>query len=251
MNKQYYFFIYFLLLSFIIKGSIGLSYYGTSKDKYYQVEYFNNIECSGDPIQYQAILIGTEHCFALPRFQVDCTGGFENNTSECFYSFQCFCGESCRNYVNLNQCVQDLEYNASFRIVYHIVNYLEKDFCVLSESFSLKEIPNEQIVKNRLEAVQVFKKGICLFGGNVDCDRNEIGFYNCNSTSISTELVKSLTNNAISNTIPLPEVIGLHYFFPGDPNFLTKSVKNNAFKSIDNNSLKFSITFILIMFLYL
>ncbi|KAN0040097.1 hypothetical protein ACTA71_011985 [Dictyostelium dimigraforme] len=246
MKNKFYFLSYFIIsiiFSFIKSGD-GM-FFETSKDKYYQVEYFNNKECDGDVVQYQAILIGTEYCFAIPNFQLDCTGAFENSTRECYYSHGCYCGEKCRNYVNLNQCIVDNYFNISFRIVYQMVNYKEKDFCIISETHGVEEIPDETITRYRLNGFQAFKKEVCIFEGNVDCDIEGISFYTCNNTDLSIILLKNFINTAISYTNWTSNSIGQHYFYPGDPNFLIKSIKNGAFKLIGFNLLLFLITFIL------
>ncbi|KAM9985825.1 hypothetical protein ACTFIZ_002112 [Dictyostelium cf. discoideum] len=235
MKNQIYFPSYFIIsiLFLLIKGNIGISFYGTSKDKYYQVEYFNNRNCEDEPVQYQAILKGTEYCFAMPLFQVDCSGGFQNSTKECYFSSSCYCGEECRIYVNLNECVQDRY--SSLRIVYQIINYKEMDHCQFTETHSLTNLSDERVSRYRLDGLQVYKKGFCLYGGNIDCDENNMYFYYCNSTNLSIQLQMTLLNNAISNTSIKGDLTGYHYFYPNDPNFLIRPIPNNAFNTIGSN----------------
>ncbi|KAM9990884.1 hypothetical protein ACTFIY_006912 [Dictyostelium cf. discoideum] len=243
MKNQIYFPSYFILsiLFILINGNMGNSFYGTSKDKYYQVESYDNPKCEGEPIQYQAILKGTEYCFTIPLFQLDCSGGFENSTKDCYFSFPCYCGEGCRYYIDLHECVQVEK--TSFKVVYKIINYKEKDFCQITETHSKTNLSDERVWRYRLDGVQAFKKGVCLYGANIDCDEDFIYFYNCNSTHLSSRLLIKLLNNAIANITDGGEV-GTHYFYPNDPNFLIKPVPNNAFNSISSN---FTFPFFLIL----
>ncbi|KAN0041971.1 hypothetical protein ACTFIV_004527 [Dictyostelium citrinum] len=245
MKNKFYFLFYFILsiIFTIIKSNQAVSFYGTSKDKYYQIEYYDNKECEGDPIQYQSILLGTEYCFAIPNFQLDCTGGFENSTKECYYSYGCYCGESCRQYINLNECV--IDGTLSFRIVYQIINYKENDFCIFTETHSVDPLSDERVIRYRLNGLQAYKKGYCMYYGNVDCDLDRIYFYFCNSTGLSLILLRNFTNDAISFTDPIDNFIGQHYFFPNDANFLIKPIANSSFKPTTYNYL-FSISIILI-----
>ncbi|KAM9958121.1 hypothetical protein ACTFIW_013101 [Dictyostelium discoideum] len=243
MKNQIYFPSYFIIsiLFILINGSMGNLFYGTSKDKYYQVESFDNPNCEGEPIQYQAILKGTEYCFSMPYFQLGCSGAFENSTKDCYFSMGCFCGEDCRYYVNLNECVQ--VQTTSFKVVYKIINYKEKDFCQITETYSMTKLSDERISRYRLDALQAFKKGVCLNGGSIDCDEDFIYFYYCNSTNLSIELQGKMLNNAISTTTRKNDP-GSHYFYPNDPNFLIKPIPNNAFNTISSN---FTFPFFLIL----
>ncbi|EGC34310.1 hypothetical protein DICPUDRAFT_79957 [Dictyostelium purpureum] len=186
---------------------------------------YANEDCSGDPIIIRAALTKPNYCFRmlwLESLKMICDKEQMNNTWADCYTSPCECdSDECKTYYNFNKCQ-----NGTI-ITYSHLNYLEKDYCVVSESESDKV----SLDRYRSMGVLVVKSDFCWEGIKLECNLLEYNFVDCES--------KKILLNAYTLTMGIlyTDAGNISFYF-GDANFYISPIFNQS------NSLKSNIKII-------
>ncbi|KAK5578680.1 hypothetical protein RB653_008353 [Dictyostelium firmibasis] len=232
MKGYQYKIIHFLIILFFINKS--------DARKQFVYKQYQYPDCTGQLFYQRALIASSDYCFRtlwFPFVRMTCErSAMGNNTNaDCFVSENCDCdSDECKTYYKFDQCINGT------KIVHERVNYLEKDYCVVSEGNN-----PIQIGKYKPDGVSVVIRDKCFEGTKMDCDLLNFVFIDCESNMV---LDASPTLSLAIQLTPYGNIS----FYLGEFGFLTApTYYGNSNSIIKNHSIFLNNSILLIILIFL
>ncbi|EAL63442.1 hypothetical protein DDB_G0288033 [Dictyostelium discoideum AX4] len=225
-NFQYLVILYLLINIFHINKCFS--------KKQYVYKQYQYPDCTGELYYQRALIASNEYCFRTLWFhfaKLTCERSSMGNKTDadCYVSENCDCdSDDCKIYYKFDECINGT------KIVHERVNYIEKDYCVISEGNN-----PIQIGKYKPDGVSVVIRDKCFEGTKMDCDLLDFVFIDCETNMV---LDSSPTLSLAIQLTPYGNIS----FYLGELGFLTAPTYYGNSNSILNNHSLFLNNFVLL-----
>ncbi|KAN0008951.1 hypothetical protein ACTFIU_010233 [Dictyostelium citrinum] len=232
ITLQYLVIIFFFINIFHINQS--------DAKKQFVFKQYQNQDCTGELYYQRALIASSDYCFRTLWFhfaRLTCEKSLmgNNTDADCFVSENCDCdSDDCKTYYKFDQCINGT------KIVHERVNYIEKDYCVISEGNN-----PIQIGKYKPDGVSVVIRDKCFEGTKMDCNLLDFVFIDCESNTV---LDSSPTLSLAIQLTPYGNIS----FYLGELGFLTApTYYGNSNSIIKNHSFFLNNVILLFIVLFL